>query len=625
MSREKNSRQIYEFGPYQLDADNRILLRDGEPVTLERRGGARSQLTPKVIETLVALVERSGRVVGKDELMQSVWQDTHVEESNLSSNVSLLRKVLGEAEGGKPYIETFAKRGYRFNADVSEPGEGAGLLVRRRARARIVTTETEDEDALEAAPARAELPATTAATGTFAVLPFRALGAGADDDYLGLGLADALITHFSRTGQIDVRPTSAVGKYAAGDRDSVEAGRELGADAVLEGSVQRAGERLRVTVRMLSVADETPLWAEKFNVAFTDIFDVQDAIAEKVARALALKLSGEEGARLAERQTEDAEAYQLYLKGRYFWSKSDPASLKTAIEYFKQAISRDPTYARAHAGLAESYAVASYLFMSHREALPKAREAAERALELNPSLAEAHTALAITRWMYDWDWEGAGRAFRRAVGLSPNYADARRLYGMYLAWIGRFDEAEAEMRRALELDPLSLANNTYFAAALYCARRYDEAVAQCRKALEMDSHYIPAHGFLGLIKIQQGDFAGAISAFRRQRELADAPLILSQLAVACALAGETEEARALVEELIERAGRGAAAQELVALPYAALGDKERAFEWLHRAYEERTVMLPMIYVEPRCDSLRGDPRFDALLRRIGLPPTQREG
>lgn len=596
----KQAEYFYEFGPFRVDPVQRVLWRDGQLVPL----------MPKLFDTLLLLVENHGRVLEKGELMQELWPDSFVEEGSLSHNVSILRKLLGA--GAEQYIETLPRRGYCFMADVLQvPNTEFNLIVRRRTRAHIRATE--EYEAEDETPALLE---SELATKSLAVLPFLMLGMQDSEEYLGLGLADALITRLSSSKQMIVRPTSAVRTYTDAQRGAVSAGHELRVSVVLEGTVQRAGERLRVTLNLINVEDGASLWADKIQAAFTDIFEVQDSIAEQVAQSLAVKLRAEPETGLVHRPTKSAEAYKLYLKGRYFLSKSDPEGVRSAIEAFQQVVMIDPDYAEAYAGLAESYIIASYLYLPHKQALPAAREAAEKALELNGTLAEAHNSLAAARWMYDWNWEGAERAFRRALSLNPNLATAHRWFGLFLAGIRRFDEGIAELKQAVELDPLSLFHNAYLGLVLYLARRYDAAIEQCRKTLELDSNNLPSMGFIGLSYVEQGNIEAAISMFQKQRQVMDAPLLLSELGYAYARAGQAQEALKLLAELT---ARPSTPPEYMAVIHAGLGDKDQAFAWLDRAYEERTVMLPIVYVDPKYDSLRSDPRFADLIRRLGLP------
>jgi DNA-binding winged helix-turn-helix (wHTH) protein/Flp pilus assembly protein TadD len=574
-----SGKRIYEFGPFRLDVTAQLLMRGEELVPL----------TPKVLRMLQVLIERRGELVEREELMKAVWPDSCVEIGNLSSNIFMLRKALGDDRNGHCYIATVSRRGYRFVAQVQELGA-----------------------------ARAD--AADAAVKSIAVLPFRPLGAAGDDEYLGLGIADALITRLSNLRQIVVRPTSAVLRYSGLEPDPVSAGRELGVETVVEGSIQRADERIRVTVQLVSVTDGAPLWAEKFDEKFTDIFAVEDVISARVAEALTLRLLDEEKRMLSRHRTENTEAYQLYLQGHYYWNKRTEEGLQRGIEYFAQAVEKDPGYALAFVGLADSYTLMGCVHgsLAPREAVPKAKTAALRALRLDDTLTEAHASLGLMRVLYDWDWMEAEREFRRALELSPSHVTARHWYGLYLAWMGRLDEALAELGRAQRLDPLSPIISANVAWAYYSGRQHDRAIEQCRRTIEMDATFHRTHIYLGWAYTQTGDYDAAIAELQRARELSGSGPEATGLGYAYAVAGRTSEAHALIAELQERARRRYISPYAVALVYAGLGEVDQAFEWLDRAYEDRTHWLVMLRVEPRLDSLRADPRFAALLCRIGL-------
>ena len=426
--------ETYEFDQFRIDAKHRFLMRDGEVL----------QLKPKVFDTLMVLIESAGRIVTKDELMQAVWGSTIVEENNLTHNISVLRKVLGENRGDHRYVLTIPGRGYRFVADVkSLNGESTDLVMAKFTRSKIlIEDETQIDDTADRRseavtanwrPVRTRMstglivlatvvisclayvylpnlnkrnePAGISAVRTLAVLPFKAIGAGGDDEYLQVGIVDALITRLSHVRRIAVKPTGAVRKYTAADQDPVTAGRELGVDAVLNGSVQKAGDRIRVVVQLVNVRDGSALWGETFDEKLADIFTVQDRISEHVSAALTLTLSKAEKDRLTRRETSSPEAYQLYLKGRYYWNKRTQETAKKAIEYFQQSIDLDPNYALAHAGLADSYIILGvYSGLPPQEAFTKAKAMAQKALQLDESLAEAHTALAYVKFRYEWDW-----------------------------------------------------------------------------------------------------------------------------------------------------------------------------------------------------------------------------
>jgi TolB-like protein/DNA-binding winged helix-turn-helix (wHTH) protein/Tfp pilus assembly protein PilF len=656
--------QLYEFGPFRLDPVRRVLLREGEIVPL----------TPKAFDTLLALIENSDRVIEKDELMKTLWPDTIVEERNLAVNISSLRKALGETATDHRYIVTVPGRGYRFAANVRRLRDESGdLIVEHHSRSRVFIHEQEgairgnQEDSADmltrgqdelAASARhrvaappfkvlaillllagaaaaliylvisgkskqvdrnpaASVPAAT----SIAVLPFKQLGVEAGDEYFGLGVADVLITRLSNIRQITIRPTSAVLKYSGQAQDPAAAGRELGVDSVLEGNVQRAGEQIRVTVRLVSVRDGAPLWAEKFDAKFTDIFKVQDSISEQVARALMLKLTGEEQVRLTRRYTDNTEAYQAYLRGRYFWNKRTEKSFENGIKYFRQAIELDPNYALAYAGLADSYLLlGSYSFQPPTDAMLKARTAALKALEIDDTLAEAHTSLAVVKYRYDWDWSGAEREFKQAIELNLNYPTAHYWYAHFLVQMERFDEAMAEAKQALALDPLSLITNHIVGLIFYYVRQYDQAIEQYRKTLDLDPNFDAARLFLGRAYVQKGMYTEAIAELQKAIGLNEDNLrITAALGHAYAVSGRGGEAQKVLNKLKELSKRRYVPPFDVALIYAGLGEKDEAFAWLEKAYEERAVRrFLFLKIEPAFDGLRSDSRFQDLLRRMGF-------
>ena len=457
---------------------------------------------------------------------------------------------------------------------------------------------------------------------SLAVLPFKPIGGEDEDDYLGLGMADALITKLSNIREINVRPTSAVRKYGAQSQDPMAAARELGVEAVVEGSVQKVGEQVRVTVQLVSVRDGTPLWGQKFDEQFSNIFAVQDQISEQVARALTLSLSGAEKERLTKRYTENSEAYRLYLKGRYFWNKRTVEGLRKGISYFNEAVEKDPSYALAYVGLADSYSLLSdYGGLPPKEAYPQAKRAAMRAVELDERLAEAHATLAYIKTGYDWDWPGAEEGFRRAIELNPNYETAHQWYAEYLSGMGRHQEAIAEIRRAREVNPLSLIINAVEVSVLCIAREYDQGISQGRKALEMDPHFAEVYGYLKRCYDQKGMYKEAIAAQQMRRKLAglDPPETTALREAAAATSSRVYWQKRLEQELEDSKGALSTGFEMAEI-FAQLGEKDQAFAWLERAYEERSFMMLYLKVAPNLDALRTDPRFADLLRRVGLTP-----
>src|SRR5947209_3806760 len=566
---------IYEFGDFRLDASKRLLLRGGGEVV---------PLTPKVFDTLLYLVERGGVVVDKDELMRGVWPDTVVEENNLNQNISTLRRVLGESRGEHRYILTVPGRGYRFVAEV-----------KRRASAGV----------------QAETPSVSSIRN-LAVLPFTPLVAENRDAALELGMADALIAGLGGGG-IVVRPVNSVRKYVELDQDPLTAGRELGVESVLEGSIQRWGDHLRVTVRLVNVSDGASLWAGTFDEKFTNIFAVQDAIAEKVAGALAPQLGSEEKKRLTKRQTLNAEAYELYVRGRYHALKATPPEIQTAISYFQQAIALDPDYALAYVGLADAYrSFPLNSDMPPDEFFPRAKAALQKAVAIDDTLAEAHAVLGFTIFWYDWDWGAAEDQYRRALELDPNSADAHLAYAHLLSNTGRHTEALAEVKRARELDPLNLRTNALEGQFLNHAGRTDEALARLQKTFELDPNYLLAHLFAWSVYIEKGMYVEAVAEARRARELNDLSAQPgAYLGYALAKSGERREALAELEGLLELSTKRYVPPYLIALVYNGLGERDEALGWLGRGFEQRDPKMVFLMVEPKWNNLRDDQRFKA--------------
>ncbi len=456
---------------------------------------------------------------------------------------------------------------------------------------------------------------------SIAVLPFKPLVTEGRDESLELGMADSLIARLSNIHQISVRSISSVRKYNALEQDPIAAGREQRVDAVIDGQIQKAGEKVRVTVRLLRVADGVPLWAGQFDEKMTDIFAVQDSISERLTAALAVKLTSEEQRRLTKRNTDDTEAYQLYLKGRYHLNRLTDDGFFKGRDYFQQAIDKDPNYALAYAGLADAYnALGGFDTLASKETFPKAREAAEKALKLDESLAEAHSALAVVKFSYDWEFAAAEREFRRALEINPNYSDAHKMNSYYLTAMGRFDDALKEMTRAQELDPLNLEKIAGSGEVLYHQRRYDQAIEQYRKALEMDPNSGFVHWALGRTLLAQGKYDEAVAELKKSIPLSgESPDEPAELARAYALSGRRDEARKILEELKSLSARKQVAPSVVAAIYGALGDKAQAFELFERAFKERDVILVLLNVEPMFDPLRSDQRFAELASRVGLP------
>jgi TolB-like protein/DNA-binding winged helix-turn-helix (wHTH) protein/Flp pilus assembly protein TadD len=631
---------LYEFGAFRLDAASRQLWHEGRVVPLK----------PKVFETLLVLIEHHGRVLEREELIEKLWPDSFVEEANLNVNISAIRKALGVGANDRHYIVTVPGRGYRFAAEVKQVednGVGKDDAATRRRGDAEKEQPAGNEPTIAASPPRrvaasrlvvalvllvvlagaaywwlrqrASERAAATRVRSLAVLPFRALNAEGSNEYLGLGMSDALITRMGNVRQVIVRPTSAVRKYAGQEPDPLNVGRELQVDSVLEGSIQTVGERVRVTVQLVSVAERRHLWGETFDEPLTDMLALEDSISERVAEALALKLNGSDRARLTKRYTDNPEAYQLYLKGRYHAGKVTKEGFDKSIAYFNQAIALDPNYALAYEGLAFAYSLSGDVLLPAREAMPKAGEAARRALMLDDTIAEAHSDLGLVHFWYDWDWPGAEREFQRAIELNPNQVTTRNWYAFFLTCMGRFDEAFAENKHAQEIDPLHSDLELELGLNAYFARQYDQAIAHLRSAIEIEPNHWPPYANLGRAYEATGALTEAVAALVRAGQIeADVPEILGNLGHVYAASGRHAEAEHILAELQSAGRRGYVEPYNVALVYAGLGDKDRAFAWLEKAYAERSFYITWLKVDPELDGLRGDRRFAELLRRAGL-------
>ena len=460
------------------------------------------------------------------------------------------------------------------------------------------------------------------AISSVAVLPFVNSSADPETEYLSDGITESLINNLSQLPHLQVMARSTVFRYKGANVDPLQAGRELKVGAVLTGRVTQRGDTLVIAAELVSVAQGNQLWGEQYNRKLTDILAVQTEIAKAITDKLELRLTGEQAERLVKHYTENTEAYQLYLKGRYYWNQRTPAAVKKGLEYFQQALEKDPSYPLAYAGLADSYAVGngSYLGLSPHDARPRAKAAAMKALELDDTLAEAHTTLADCLLYYDWNWEGAEHEFKRAIELNPNYATAHQWYSELLWSLGRHEEAIAEAKRATELDPLSLIINVTLGNALYYARRYDQAIEQYRKALEMNPDFVPGHWGLAIAYAQEARFDEAISEAEKvvfiTRRDAGAVALLATLH---ALAGKRSEARKLLDEVQDLSKRAYFQPSNIARIYAALQERDQAFTWLEKGYQGRDGGLLWFFADPASDPLRDDPRFQDLQRRMKFP------
>jgi TolB-like protein/Tfp pilus assembly protein PilF len=593
------TKKIYKFGPFRLDTKDHVLLRDGEPVPLAL----------KSFKTLLVLVENSGRVVEKSEFLTQVWPNAFVEEANLTQQVFTLRKVLGTDQNGRQYIETVPKVGYRFAATVSKvPDEASNLAEKNPAEAQSVT---KDEDAI---------PPTNKTIDSIAVLPLANVSNDPDTEYLSDGITDGIISNLSQLPQLRVRALSTVLRYKGREVDPQKVGHNLNVQAVVTGKIVQLGDDLIFRVELVDVTDGAQLWGKEYKRRLSDIFEVQQEISMAISRKLQVKLAGENGNYLTKCHTPNIEAYKLYLKGRYFWNKRTAEQVKRGIEYFEQAIEKDPTYAMAYVGLADSYVIlGNYSDSPPKEAFPKAKVMASKALEIDDTLTEARASLAYVIANYDRDWIAAEKEFRRAIELNPNYATAHHWYGQFLAKTERHTQAMIELKCAQELDPLSFIINTNIGRVFYYMGWYDKTLYHCLEVLEMDPNFCSARGLLAMAYERKGMYREAIAECEKLVILSKGDAeVLAFLGNFYAVSGKNAEALKVIDRLKKLLKQRYVSPFYMAIVYAGLRQKDQAFKWLEKAYQERSSLITYLKVEPTFESLHSDPRFADLLQRIGL-------
>jgi len=635
---DKTSEKFYSFNGFQIDPGRKILVRlpDSEPVTL----------THKAFQVLSVLVANHGKLVSKNDLMSRVWQDSFVEEANLTQTISVLRKALGEKPSQHRFIVTESGRGYRFVAPVAEiktdqvgeenPAEPVVALpaavhdpnyrkpyVYVIAGVMLVSIVIGVGLFWNSPDAKSLAPSSAREVKAIAVLPFRHIESNDDNQLLGIGMADAIITKLSQIKSLVVRQTKSVLRYADATPEAIKVGREINVDAVLEGNIQKAEGRIRVSVRLYRVSDGALLWAESFDERDTDIFALQDSISEKVAKSLSLELNPEERDKLRRRYTGNVEAYQLYNKGRFFWNNRNGIDLRKSIELYEQAIAKDENYALAYSGLAESYILLQFFSQSQKnDFFSKARKAAEKALSLDENLAGAHAALALYKQLYEWDWEGAEIEFKLTIAANPNYATAHQWYGEFLSSMGRTEESIAEVEKAVELDPLSLSTNTARAVPYLAARKYAVAIEKLKPALELDQNFSLALLYMGRAYDGLGNHKEAIAQYQKsiQNPGGGGPYFSTALIYSFAKDGQKKEAEEQLNGLLKLAEKHSVSDYVLAGGFAALGQKEKALDALEKAFQERDGLMHVIKVDPNFDELRGEIRFQTIIAKMNLAP-----
>jgi len=628
------------FAVFEVD------LRAGE---LTKRG-LRIRLQEQPFQVLAMLLEKPGELVTREELRTKLWSHTVVDfDHGINKAINKIREALGDSAENPRFVETVARRGYRFLADVTPIDPAAARQPGPAAEGPVPPT---DSDRVEIRDAR--IPpkrphrlhawisfafglALVLAASLFwilhsqsdspckvcslAVLPLESLSGDASQDYFADGMTDALITDLAQISALRVISRTSAMTYKHVRRLLPQIARELNVEAVVEGTVSRSGEHVRITVQLIHVPDERHLWAQSYDGNLRDTIAMQNTVARAIAEQIQVTLNSREEAALKKSKTLKPEAYEAYLKGRYFWNKRTGEGLNKAIDYFQHAIDTDPEYATAYSGLADSYALLGdweYGILPPQDAFPRAKAAATKALALDDNLSEAHTSLAFIQDLYDWGWVSAETEYKRALALNPGYATAHQWYAWHLVVMGRNGEAIAELEKAQSLDPLSLIISADLADVLCVAHLYDKSMQQSQKTIEMDPHFALAHYQLGQALEQKHKHDEAISEFRTAVELsAGNATFESQLANAYAVSGRKKEAMKILKDLQSRPGQSASTDASIALIYVGLGDNDRAMIWLDKAHQAR--FNPSILMRPVFDPLRSDPRFQDLLHRIDLP------
>lgn len=656
-SQEKH---LYEFGPFRLDPLKRRLLRGGESIPL----------TPKAFDTLLVLVEQSGRTIEKDELMKKVWPDAIVEENNLTQNITALRKSLGDSRHESHYIATIPGLGYRFVADVNRVAL-AGLadisVVTEQVPTGTTPLEriTQNQDAVTqsltgsmtttAVETVKNVPPRTrtstvlrfavlglallglaavvyaffvkrtpqGAITSIAVLPLENLSKDPEQEYFADGITDTLIGDLAKISQLRVISRTSSMQYKGSDKSLPKIAKELNVDAIVEGTVQRVGERVRVRAQLIYAPTDDHLWVEHYDRDMRDILQLQSEIAQAIARQVQIKILPAEQARLTPRQPVNPKAFDNYLQGRYlYWNKRTDENLNKAIDYFQSAIREDSTYALPYAGLADSYNAMGTVqigLLPPIEARTRAEEAAVKALERDPALAEAHSALGVANH-YNWKWSAAEQEFKRAIELNPSYAPAHSAYASYLMSLNRVDESLAAANRSRELDPLSLSIGVQRGFLLENARRYGEAIEQLKSVIAVDENHYQAHWMLCHTYAFNRQFDEAIATGEKAVAVSNrVPGALGMLGMVYGLAGRKNDATKILKELLQLNERRYVTAAAIVYVYIGLGDKDKAFAWLEKAYQERSNFLAYLKVVPIVDSLRSDERFVNLMGRVGLP------
>jgi TolB-like protein/Flp pilus assembly protein TadD len=578
MGESRSSDSVVRFGAYALDQQARELHKDG----------LRIRLQEQPLQILLLLLNHPGKIITREELRQKIWpSDTFVDfDHGINNAIKRLREALGDTAETPRYIETLPRRGYRF---IGQP--------------------------------KVEIPASTNRIQSLAVLPLENLSRDPDQEFFADGMTEALITSLAKIRALLVTSRTSAMHYKGVHRPLREIARELSVDAIVEGTVLRSGNRVRISAQLVNASSDSHLWAESYERDLRDILALQSDVACSVARQIQIALTPKEQAQLGASRTVDPEAYQLYLKGRYYWNKRSPDADKEGVECFQRAIEKDPTYAAAYASLADCAAVSGFWgFVPPEEGFGRAKSIAQKALEIDET-AEAHAAMGWALLHYDFDFFGSEREFRRSIEINPAYASGAQWYAMYLTLMGRTREATVEIRRALRLDPLSMIINMTFAWICYVMRQYDEALNQCERTIELDPNFPPAHYITGVICEKVEMYPRAISELQEANRLSGKPIsYVAQLGSTYGCAGKVDEAVGILDQLHELSQRRYVMPYYLATIYAALRRRDEALHWLERAWQERAAWAVFAKTDPRLDALHSDPRFGKFLELLNFPP-----
>ncbi len=629
------------FGVFELD------LHAGEL----RKDGLRVRLQEQPFQVLATLLEQPGEVVTRETLQKKLWPaDTFVDfDHGLNKAISKIREALSDSAASPRFVETVARRGYRFLAEV-KVGYAAPVRSPELATLLRPLAEARDRPELAGEPAMPKYLLSSLAwkilafvllllvaslsswklhswnrpslvIRSLAVLPLESLSNDASQDYFADGMTDELIADLGQISALRVISRTSVMAYKHTRKPLPQIARELNVDAVVEGTVLRSGDQVRITAQLIEASADKHLWSQSYQGELRDTLALQNQVARAIADQIRINVNPQEQAALKSVKVVNPQAYESFLKGRYFWNKRTADGLKVALAYFSQAIDEDPKYAQAYSGLADTYSLLGdwqYAVMTPKEALPKAKAAAIKALELDSTLGEAHNSLAFCLDGFDWDFDSAGKEFRRAIELNPGYATAHHWHAWHLSLLGRYDEAIAEMREAENLDPLSLIINADLAELLVLAHSYDESIRQSRKTIEMDPNFALAHNQLAQAYLQKHMNHEAVAELEKAAQLSGgSPTVIANLARAYVASGKRSEAVKLLNDLKKRSSPGYSRASEIAVIYVSLGDSDQAMSWLEKSYEER--FNPGVLLRPGFDPLRSDPRFQDLVRRIGLP------